>query len=186
MNESHNNTFDLGTGSYLIDGQSLRYCNLMLPKQLLLFNSVKNATNALEIGSYLGHSLFIMLLSNPSLKITAIDIESKYSLPAIKVLNKYYNNAITFIHSDSLLALPELKDTFDFFHVDGCHEDAFISQEYELLKPLVSTTSNTMDIIFDDVDCLPQLIARIISHNNMSHFEVAQCPWRNAYLRIQL
>lgn len=91
-----------GCGSYLFDGQTYTYCDLMYEKQELLYNSVKNVDSILEIGTYMGHSLFIMLLSNPKLKITCIDISDEFTLPAVTVLNKYFNNAIKFIHSDSL------------------------------------------------------------------------------------
>ena len=45
-----------------------------------------------------------------------------------KINNKYFNNAITFIHSDSLSALNKLfqnNSTFDFFHIDGRHENDY-------------------------------------------------------------
>jgi len=92
-------------GSYLFDGQTYKYCDLMYEKQELLYNSVKDVKSVLEIGTYMGHSLLIMLLSNPQLQITCIDISDEYTLPAVNVLNKYFNNNITFIHSDSLSAL---------------------------------------------------------------------------------
>jgi predicted O-methyltransferase YrrM len=73
----------------------------MFEKQKLLFNLAKKNKSVLEIGVYMGHSLLIMLLANPKLKITCIDIEDHYSLPAIKYLkdqkfsnplkNLYYN-----------------------------------------------------------------------------------------------
>ncbi len=48
------NKFWRGCGSYLFDGQNYNYCNLMYEKQELLYNSVKNAKNVLEIGTYMG------------------------------------------------------------------------------------------------------------------------------------
>ena len=86
------NKFHNGCGSYLFDGQTYKYCDLMYDKQELLFNSVKDVKNVLEIGTYMGHSLLIMLLSNPELKITCIDISDKYTGPAVTILNKYFNN----------------------------------------------------------------------------------------------
>ena len=95
--------------SYLFDGLTYKYCDIMYEKQELLYNQVKNVNNILEIGTYMGHSLLIMLLSNPNLKITCIDISDEYTLPAILVLNKYFNNAITFIHNDSHSALKDIN-----------------------------------------------------------------------------
>ena len=116
--EACGSEFEMGCGSYMFDGRIYKYCDLMYPKQELLYNSAKNATNILEIGVYVGHSLFIMLLANPTAKITCIDISDKYAGPAVTVLNKHFNNAITFIHSDSLTALPRISTKFDFFHID--------------------------------------------------------------------
>ena len=61
----------------------------------------------------MGHSIFIMLLSNPELEITCIDIEDTLTRPAVNLLNKYFNNRIKFIHSDSLSALQNLNDKYE-------------------------------------------------------------------------
>ena len=114
--EKCNYKFINGCGSYFFDGTNYKYCDLMYEKQLLLYNNMKNVKNVLEIGTYMGHSLLIMLLSNPELKITSVDIDDKFTLHAVTVLNNYFNNAITFIHSDSLIALKNMNEKFDFFH----------------------------------------------------------------------
>ena len=148
--EACNFKFWKGCGSYLFDGQNYEYCNLMYEKQLLLYNSVKNIKNVLEIGTYMGHSLFIMLLSNPNLKITCIDISNEYTLPAVNILNKYFNNSITFINKESLIALQSINDKFDFFHVDGHHENNYIEQEFNFIKKLNNNiiNNNILKIIF--------------------------------------
>jgi len=134
--EACGNKFWTGCGSYLFDGQTYNYCELMYEKQELLFNSVKTSENVLEIGTYMGHSLLIMLLSNPQLKITCIDINDRFTLPAVNILNKYFNNVITFIHSDSLTALKKINQNFDFFHIDGYHENNYISNEFLFILKL--------------------------------------------------
>jgi hypothetical protein len=96
--EACGNKFWTGCGSYLFDGQTYKYCDLMYEKQELLFNSVKNVKNVLEIGTYMGHSLLIMLLSNPDLKITCIDICDEFTLPAVTVLNKHFNTLYQVFH----------------------------------------------------------------------------------------
>ena len=40
----------------------------------------------------MGHSLLIMLMSNPKVQITTIDIDDKYALPSINYLKKYFQN----------------------------------------------------------------------------------------------
>lgn len=178
--------FIRGCGSYLFDGQFYNYCELMYPKQELLYSAVKSATNVLEIGTYMGHSLFIMLLSNPRLKITCIDISDIYTLPAINILNKYFNNAITFIHSDSLSALQKLEDKFDFFHVDGEHQNSYITNEFKITLRLNNSPNNIMRIIFDDQDCLLELQNNIVQQYNVIKRVVPYCNWNNVYFEIQL
>jgi hypothetical protein len=129
------NNFIHGCGSYLFDGKDYQYCELMYPKQELLYQKVKNATHVLEIGTYNGHSLLIMLMSNPTVRITCIDISDTYSGPAVRVLNQHFNNRVSFIHMDSLNALKALVSSnmrFDFFHIDGDHRNEIISQEFDL------------------------------------------------------
>jgi hypothetical protein len=183
--EACKNKFSYGCGSYLFDGQHYKYCDLMYEKQELLYNSVKTANIVLEIGTYMGHSLLIMLLSNPNLKITCIDISDEYTLPAINVLNKYFNNAITFIHSDSLSALKTLECKFDFFHIDGRHDDNYISNEFELIKHL-NNNSNMLRIIFDDQGCLVKLQNELNIKYNVINKIIPTCSWNNVYYDIQL
>jgi len=180
------NKFYNGCGSYLFDGQIYEYCSLMYEKQELLFNKVKDANNVLEIGTYMGHSLLIMLLANPKLKITCIDISNEYTLPAVTVLNKYFNNAITFIHSDSLSALKRMDQKFDFFHIDGNHDNNYITNEFSIIKKLNSRSDNVLRVIFDDQDCLSLLQDKISSSCNIINKIIPFCPWNNVYFEIQL
>lgn len=184
--EECGNKFYNGCGSYLFDGQKYKYCNLLYDKQLLLYNSVKNAKNVLEIGTYMGHSLLIMLLSNPNLKITCIDISDEYAKPAVKILNKYFNNAITFIHNDSLLALKDLNIKFDFFHIDGLHDENYITKEFEYCLKLNNSSDNTFKIIFDDLCCLKNLQYYINNNYNVIKNIIPDCNWNNIFYEIQL
>jgi hypothetical protein len=173
-------------GSYLFDGQKYKYCELMYEKQELLYNLVKDANDVLEIGTYMGHSLLIMLLSNPKLKITCIDINNEYTLPAVKILNKYFNNAINFIHNDSLIALQELDKKFDFFHIDGYHENEHISSEFNSIKILNSRSDNLLRVLFDDQDSLINLQKFINTNYKVSKAITPNCSWNNVYYEIQL
>ena len=96
-------------GGYLFDGRTYVYDHTSYEKQELLYEKAKHATSVLEVGSYVGHSLFIMLLANPTLKITSIDICDEYTGPAIRVLNKHFNNCIRFIHADSIVFDDEIS-----------------------------------------------------------------------------
>jgi hypothetical protein len=184
--EACSNKFHKGCGSYLFDGQTYIYCDLMYEKQELLYNSVKNVKNVLEIGTYMGHSLLIMLLANPNLKITCIDISDEYTLPAVTILNKHFNNAINFIHSDSLSALKKIVNKFDFFHIDGHHDNDYISNEFILIKNLNNSSDNVLRIIFDDQGCLLNLQKEIDTQYNVINKVIPNCHWNNVYYDIQI
>ena len=158
----------------------------MYEKQELLFNRMKNVKNVLEIGTYMGHSLLIMLLSNPQLQITCVDINDEYTLPAINVLNKYFNNAINFIHSDSLSALKKIETKFDFFHIDGHHENDYISNEFYLIQKLNNRPDNVLRVIFDDQCCLGKLQNDIYIKYNVITKVIPNCSWNNVYFEIQM
>jgi hypothetical protein len=183
--EACGNKFWNECGSYLFDGQTYTYCERMYEKQELLYNTMKNVNNVLEIGTYMGHSLFIMLLSNPQLKITCIDISDEYTLPAVNVLNKYFNNAIHFIHSDSLSALTTLEKKFDFFHIDGHHENSYITNEFKLIQKLNNRSDNVLRVIFDDQTCLQQLQNEIDNNYKVITKILPTCSWNNVYFEIQ-
>jgi hypothetical protein len=175
-----------GCGSYLFDGQNYQYQEATYPKQELLYNSVKNVSTVLEIGTYMGHSLLIMLLANPNLKITCIDISEEYTLPSVTVLNKYFNNAITFIKNDSISFLQSTDQTFDFFHVDGHHENEYIRNEFNLIKTKNNRSDNILQIIFDDQDCLVPLQQDILNNYNVINRYAPGCLWSNVLFEIQL
>jgi len=178
--------FSYGCGSYLFDGRTYKYCDLMYEKQELLYNKVKNRVNVLEIGTYMGHSLLIMLLSNPELNITCIDISDEYTLPAVTVLNKHFNNRIKFIHSDSLSALKKMKDQFDFFHIDGYHENNYISNEFKLILKMNNSSDNILRVLFDDQGSLERLQENIKNFYNVIYTFTPTCSWNNVYFEIQL
>jgi hypothetical protein len=179
-----NNNFSLGTGSYLFDGKKYEYCDGMFEKQLLLFEKVKNINSVLEIGTYMGHSLLIMLLSNPKLKITCIDIDDTYALPSIDLLRDKFNADITFIKGDSLNALSLIKEKYDLFHIDGTHKIEFVEKEFNLCKNLSS--SNIMNVIFDDYDTISNIKNTIIKEHEILEQITPNCSWRNSYLKIKL
>ena len=158
----------------------------MYEKQLLLYNCVKNAENVLEIGPYMGHSLLIMLLSNPKLKITCIDISDEFTGQAVKVLNKHFNNAITFIHNDSLSALKALNNKFDFFHVDGYHENDYINEEFKMIQNLNSRSDNILKVLFDDQISLIKLQRDIELNYNIIKKIMPKCEWNNVYYEISI
>lgn len=180
-----NNSWHHPWGSYLFDGHSYQYCIDTYDKQKLLFDKIKNCNSVLEIGTYMGHSLLIMLLSNPNLEITCIDIDNKYAKPATEYLQKVFpKSKIEFIHESSLEALPKLNKKYDFFHIDGSHKNNLITKEFQYCKNLCS--SNIFKIMFDDiVDCQP-LLNSIKKDFFIKEEIIPNCRWTNGYYEIIL
>ena len=175
-------------GSYLIDGTCYEYSDKMYEKQELLYNSVKNEETVLEIGSYMGHSLLIMLLSNPNLKITCVDIDDNYTKPCTDILNKYFNNQITFIHGNSINVIEELinkKEKFDFFHIDASHENSIVTKEFNGVLQL-NKNIHYMKVIFDDWLCMEKLSKEILKKYKIINDVIPVCGWSNRLLIINL
>ena len=76
--------FEKGCGSYMFDGKTYLFDEKLLPKQNLLYEKTLNKNKALEIGTYMGHSLLLMLIANPKIEVTTIDIE-KNTNPRLQV-----------------------------------------------------------------------------------------------------
>ena len=180
-----NNSWHHSWGSYLFDGLNYHYCIDTYDKQKLLFDKIKNCNSVLEIGTYMGHSLLIMLLSNPNLEITCVDIDNKYAKPATEYLQKVFpKSKIQFIHGSSLEALPKLNKKYDFFHIDGSHKNNLITKEFQYCKNLCS--SNIFKIMFDDiVDCQP-LLNSIKKDFFIKEEIIPNCRWTNGYYEIIL
>jgi hypothetical protein len=174
-------TFDQwrGAGSYLMNGQTLNYDHTMLEKQLALFKAARNSKHAIEIGVHAGHSLLIMLLSNPTIHIECIDICIwSHTEKCVEYLNRVFNNRVTLRKGDSRVVLPTMTGQFDLIHVDGSHDISVIREEMNYMSRL--ETNNSV-YVFDDYDT-PGLSEYI--HTTFKNVHVAQCPWRNCIASI--
>tara|TARA_A100001015_G_scaffold33276_1_gene36911 strand:+ start:1829 stop:2602 length:774 start_codon:yes stop_codon:yes gene_type:complete len=155
------NSWNYGCGSYLFNGREYKYYKTYYPKQKLLYDIVKNKSEVLEVGVYMGHSILIMLLSNPKLNITAIDIDEKFAAPSIEYLTKIFDNCkINFIKNDSVTAIKNLKNKkFDFFHLDG--ELNHFKMTSEFLNCLSLVKGDKMTILFNGGKSCRHLISSI-------------------------
>ncbi len=173
-------------GGYLFDGRSYVYDHTSYEKQELLYDKAKRASSVLEVGSYVGHSLFIMLLANPTLNITSIDISDKYVGPALRVLNKHFNNRVRFIHADSLTGLKQLENEgakFDLFHLDGEHSEELIIQEYGFCSRM-SSLYPRVKIVFDDEISLRGFSGYLQGWRKNVKVELPNCGWSNIYIEF--
>jgi hypothetical protein len=179
------NKFWKGCGSYLFDGQTYSYYDKMYEKQKLLYEAAKKATNVLEIGVYMGHSIFIMLLANPKLNITCIDIDDTYSFPATTLMKLKFNANINFIKGDSKHILPSIGDKFDMFHIDGHHDAEYLNLEFHQCVKFANSENFT--VIIDDYDAYPNKISEILE--NFQDYKISKkiipnCNWRNIVLEF--
>ena len=178
------NTFEIGTGSYLFDGIKYELSENFYDKQLLLFNKVAGKKNVLEIGTYMGHSILIMLVANPKLNITTIDVNDKFARPATEYLKSQFPDSnIKFIHNESLKAIAEVKEKFDFFHIDGDHKNKTVTKEFNKCKKICLT--NQLEIIFDDNLVCQNLIENIETTYRITEKISKGINWNtNLYLSI--
>lgn len=177
--------FDLNCGSYLFDGKNYEYSLEMYDKQKLLYETSKKINSVLEIGVYMGHSLLIILMANPNVTFTGIDIDKKYSAKAINLLSSYFpNSKLELIHSDSLKVLKKLNKKFDLFHIDGSHSSIVIFKELRKIFKLVN--NQTLRVVFDDVDTCQNVLDALGRSFKIEKIIYAESKWRNCYLEINL
>lgn len=178
------NNYQKGCGSYLFNGKKYKYFQRTYEKQKLLYNLAKQYSEILEIGVYMGHSILIMLLANPKIKITAIDIDKTFAVPSINYLkNEFPSAKINFINGNSLSVLKILKKKFDLFHIDGSHDSSTVSKEFALCLNLRRDVKKYR-ILFDDIDSCSYLQKNILSSFNISACIAPKCENKNTFIEI--
>lgn len=119
---------------------------LFFEKRCNLFELAKDSSNVMEIGFNAGHSALLMLLANPGMKMTLVDLDFHlYTKPCFSFLKEYFD--IEIFYGDSRVVVPTLYDSYDMIHVDGSHELQYASVDYENVKKL--STRSTI-VVFDD------------------------------------
>ena len=185
LHERHNKKWFKGWGGYLFDGQTYEYCIDMYEKQKLIYEVAKNNNSVLEIGTYVGHSLLLMLLANPKLKATCIDISDEYAGPSTTYLQEAFPEAeIEFIHQSSLDALPNISKKYDMFHIDGTHKNKIISIEFH--QCLEKRSSEIVSLVFDDVYSCQKLVKQIEEKMNILETRTPGCWFSNAYYKFKI
>lgn len=185
LHETHNKKWIDGWGAYLFDGRTYEYCIDMYDKQKLLYEVAKQNNSVLEIGTYVGHSLLLMLLANPKLKATCIDISDEYAKPSIQYLREVFpSSEIEFIHKSSLDALPDISKKYDMFHIDGTHKNKIITMEF--YQCLEKRSSNVASVVFDDVSSCQKLISQIEENMNIIESNTPGCYCSNAYYKFKI
>lgn len=171
-----------GWGSYLFNGQKYAYQAETLTKQEALYVAAMKAKSALEIGVYLGHSLLIMLLANPELRITCIDNEVQFSGPAVAYLNKHFGDRVTFICGDAVAEVNKLPaDAFDLVHIDADHYDAAVNAQF---RASVRVAQKGAAVVFDDYEAVRRTIDGFVRDGWLEMVRVPWCLWTNCVTRL--
>jgi predicted O-methyltransferase YrrM len=118
------------------------------------------------------------------LKITTIDIDSRLASNSVQVLENSFNTKINFIHGDSLNVLSELNLKFDLIHIDGSHNEDYVTKEFEMCKKFLK--SNIYKVLFDDIESIPNLEKHILSTYKVIKYIKPNCKWNNCYFEIEL
>lgn len=119
-----NNCGELLEGNIFMLHHSTTYTNAFLDKSKNISGLVlnKNIKNVMEIGFNSGFSTLLMLISNPKMRITCIDLgEHKYTVPCYKKLKEIFNDRINIILGDSTKTLKNIISVYDLIHIDGGH-----------------------------------------------------------------
>ena len=72
------NSFITKQGSYLFECNKYTYCDKYYSKHKLLFDTAKKCDSVLQTDDFMCHSIIIMLMANPNIKITCIHITDQY------------------------------------------------------------------------------------------------------------
>jgi hypothetical protein len=179
------NKFWYSCGSYLIDGENYKYDQRMLKKQILLYNLAKKNKSILEVGVYMGHSMLLMLTSNPKLRILGLDADKRFAPKSIKYLKeKFPKSKINFTLGDSIKSLKKLNKSFDLYHIDGDHRPKKIYKE--IIECIRLTKKDIIKILFDDVDMMLNVEASLFKCFRVIKFIKPDSRYRNLYVELKL
>jgi hypothetical protein len=173
-----------GCGSYMFDGQNYKYQRETLKKQEAIFNVGKDSKKVLEIGVYLGHSLLLLLLSNPALTIDCIDISSTFSPKVVEYLNSQFGNRIRFYLGTSSSVIPILDIDgcrYDMIHIDADHTISSVITDFNMTLNVALPNAY---IVFDDYEAVKSYIDSLISNGNLLHLNTPWCLWTNIVTRL--
>jgi len=111
-------------GNIFMEHHTTEYTDRFLNKSKNISNLVlnRNVKDVMEIGFNSGFSTLLMLLSNPTLRITCFDLgEHKYTIPCYEKLKETFGERIQLILGDSTQTLTNVNEIFDLIHIDGGH-----------------------------------------------------------------
>ncbi len=140
-----------------------------------VISSQNYVTDVFEIGFNSGFSALLMLISNPNIKITCVDIGwHKYVIPCYEVLKRDFGDRINLIIGDSTVVVPTITEKFDLIHIDGGHEEHIARADIDNCMKLCK--NGTM-VIMDDTNN-----AHLY---NLWHSKVKEYNLKNVNFRVE-
>jgi len=146
------NCRELLEGNIFMLHNTTRYTDVYLNKSKNISNLLlnKNINKVMEIGFNSGFSTLLMLVTNPNIHITCLDLgEHAYKIPCYQKIKETFGNRINIIIGDSRKTLQNMNNNYDLIHIDGGHStevaESDIINSYRLSK-------NGTILIMDDYD----------------------------------
>jgi predicted O-methyltransferase YrrM len=95
----------------------------LIPKQLNLVRTAREASRVLEVGFNAGHSAALMLLANPTIMVRSFDnCELDYTRHCYEFLRSIFGSRLSLVPGPSQSSVPaDAIDDYDLVHVDGDH-----------------------------------------------------------------
>jgi predicted O-methyltransferase YrrM len=143
---------ELLEGNIFMKHHTVKYTDVFLNKSKNISNLVlnKNIKKVMEIGFNSGFSALLMLLTNPNLCITCLDLgEHKYTRLCYDQLKQTFGDRINIIFGDSTQTLPQINDRFELIHIDGGHSTHVA--ESDIINSYRLSETGTV-LIMDDYD----------------------------------
>lgn len=142
-------------GNIYSEGGKYIPCKSLYHKQKNISELVSNApkgTEILEIGFNAGYSALLMLMSNPHINLTCVDINShKYTSNCFQTIKEDYSN-INIIYGSSTTILPDLhkqNKTYDIIHIDGGHSRPLVKAD---VNNSIKLSHSGTHLIIDDTN----------------------------------
>jgi predicted O-methyltransferase YrrM len=111
----------------------------------------KGKSKICEIGVNAGHSLLLMISSNPTAEYLVFDLGGhSYTRPCVEYIKNAYPSAkLTEVYGDTKLTLRsyDKKNVFDLIHIDGGHDTHTVVNDFIHTESLLSPNGV---IVFDD------------------------------------
>lgn len=146
------NCGELLEGNIFMMHHSTEYTDFFINKTKNLSNMVlnKNIKNVMEIGFNSGFSTLLMLISNPNMNITCVDLaEHNYTFPCYQKIREIYGDRMNIIVGDSTKTLENINKKFDLIHIDGGHSTEVA--ESDIINSYRLSKQGTV-LIMDDYD----------------------------------